>query len=52
MILVYATLTFAVSHWRLLKAVGDYGSRISDEVRANFAGTAYDFLPKRKPEAR
>jgi hypothetical protein len=52
MILVYAAITFAVSHWRLLKAVGDYGSRISDEVRANFAGTAYDFLPKRTPAAR
>lgn len=52
MILGYAVLTFAVSHWRLLKAVGDYGSGISDEVKANFAGTAYDFLPKRKPEAR
>lgn len=52
MILAYAALTFAISHWRLLKAVGDYGSRISDEVRANFAGTAYDFLPKREPEAR
>jgi phosphatidylglycerophosphate synthase len=52
MILAYAALTFAVSHWRLLKAIGDYGSRISDEVRANFAGTAYDFLPKQAPEAR
>ena len=52
MILCYAALTFAISHWRLLKAVGDYGSRISDEVRANFAGTAYDFLPKRKAAAR
>lgn len=47
MILAYAALTFAVSHWRLLKAVGDYGTRISDEVRANFAATSYDFLPKR-----
>jgi phosphatidylglycerophosphate synthase len=52
MILAYAALTFAISHWRLLKAVGDYGSRMSDEVRANFAATAYDFLPKREPEAR
>ena len=52
MILGYAVLTFAVSHWRLLKAVGEYGSRISADVRGNFARTAYDFLPKRKPEAR
>lgn len=52
MILAYAALTFLVSHWRLLKAVGEYGSRVSGEVRANFAGTAYDFLPKRGPEAR
>jgi 1L-myo-inositol 1-phosphate cytidylyltransferase / CDP-L-myo-inositol myo-inositolphosphotransferase len=52
MILVYAAATFAVSHWRLLKAIGDYGVQVSDEVKANFAGTAYDFLPKRTPEAR
>ena len=52
MILGYAALTFAVSHWRLLKALGDYGSRVSVDVKANFSRTAYDFLPKRKPEAR
>ncbi len=52
MILGYAAITFAVSHWRLLKALGDYGSRVSEEVRANFADTAYDFLPKGKPAAR
>ncbi len=52
MILVYAAFTFAVSHWRLMKAIGDYGRQVSDEVRANFAGTAYDFLPKARPEAR
>jgi phosphatidylglycerophosphate synthase len=51
MILGYAAVTFAVSHWRLLKAIGDYGASVSDAVRANFAGTAYDFLPKREPEA-
>lgn len=52
MILGYALVTFATSHWRLLKAIGDYGRDVSDEVRANFAGTAYDFLPKADAEAR
>lgn len=52
MILAYAFLTFAVSHWRLLKAIGDYGQQVSDEVRGNFAGTSYDFLPKQQPGAR
>jgi phosphatidylglycerophosphate synthase len=52
MLLGYAAVTFAVSHWRLLKALADYGSRVSDEVKANFADTAYDFLPKGKPAAR
>ncbi|WP_199553444.1 CDP-alcohol phosphatidyltransferase family protein [Sandaracinobacteroides hominis] len=47
----YAAVTFAVSHWRLLKAIGDYGRQVSDEVRANFAGTSYDFLPKADAEA-
>lgn len=52
MILAYAAITFAISHWRLLTAIGDYGRQVSDEVRANFAGTAYDFLPKPGAEAR
>ncbi|TPE61041.1 CDP-alcohol phosphatidyltransferase family protein [Sandaracinobacter neustonicus] len=52
MILGYAVLTFAISHWRLLKAIGDYGQQVSDEVRANFAGTSYDFLPKQQTGAR
>jgi phosphatidylglycerophosphate synthase len=52
LILAYAALTFGISHWRLLKAIGDYGRQVSDEVRANFAETSYDFLPKEQPEAR
>lgn len=52
MILAYAALTFGVTQWRLLKAIGAYGSRVSADVRGNFARTAYDFLPKREPEAR
>ncbi len=52
MILAYAAITFAISHWRLLNAIGAYGRQISDEVRGNFAGTAYDFLPKQGPAAR
>lgn len=52
MILGYAALTFAVSHWRLLKALGDYGRQVSDEVRANFVGSSYDFLPKGGPGGR
>lgn len=51
-ILLYATITFAVSHWRFCRAIGEYGRSISAEVRGNFAATAYDFLPKGKPEAR
>jgi phosphatidylglycerophosphate synthase len=52
MILGYAAVTFAVAHWRLLAAIGSYGREVSGEVRANFAGTGYDFLPKGQPEAR
>ena len=52
MILAYAAITFAISQWRLLNAIGAYGRQISDEVRGNFAGTAYDFLPKQGPAAR
>jgi phosphatidylglycerophosphate synthase len=52
MILAYAAVTFAVSHWRLLVAIGDYGRQVSDEVRANFAGSTYDFLPKPGAEGR
>jgi phosphatidylglycerophosphate synthase len=52
MILVYAAVTFAISHWRLLLAIGDYGRQVSDEVRANFAGSAYDFLPKPGADGR
>jgi phosphatidylglycerophosphate synthase len=52
MILGYAAATFAVAHWRLLTAIGSYGREVSDEVRANFAGTAYDFLPRGRPDGR
>ncbi len=50
-ILLYAAITFAITQWRFCRAVGEYGRQISDEVRANFAGTAYDFLPKPDTEA-
>ena len=52
MILAYAAITFAISQWRLLNAIGEYGRQFSDEVRGNFAGTAYDFLPKQGAAAR
>ncbi len=45
-ILAYAALTAAIAHWRLLKALGDYGRAVSNAVADNFAGTAYAFLPK------
>lgn len=50
-ILLYAAITFAITQWRFCRAVGEYGRLVSGEVRANFAGTAYDFLPKSDPEA-
>lgn len=52
MILFYAAITFAISHWRLLKAIGEYGRQTSDEIRLNFDGTAYDFLPKSRSAGR
>ncbi|MCG2842377.1 CDP-alcohol phosphatidyltransferase family protein [Sandaracinobacter sp. RS1-74] len=51
MILAYAAITFAVTQWRFCHAIGAYGRSVSEEVRRNFAGTAYDFLPKADPEA-
>lgn len=51
-ILAYSAITFAVSHWRFCLAIGAYGRSVSPEVAANFAGTAYDFLPKDDPAAR
>lgn len=51
-ILLYAAVTFAITQWRFCRAVGEYGRSVSDEVRANFDGTAYDFLPKAEPGAR
>lgn len=45
-LLAYATITTAVAHWRLLKALGDYGRAVSGDVADNFARTAYAFLPK------
>lgn len=50
-ILAYATITFAISHWRFCLAIGSYGRRVSEEVRGNFSRSAYDFLPKAKTEA-
>jgi phosphatidylglycerophosphate synthase len=51
MILLYTAITFAVTQWRFCRAIGEYGRSVSGEVRANFAGTAYEFLPKHDPEA-
>ena len=50
-ILAYAAITFAISHWRFCRAIGLYGQQVSDEVRRNFARSAYDFLPKSRTEA-
>ncbi len=50
-ILAYAAVTFAVSHWRFCRAIGLYGQRVSEEIRGNFSRSAYDFLPKAKTEA-
>ena len=50
-ILLYAAITFAVMQWRFCKAIAAYGQSVSADVRANFQGTAYDFLPKHETEA-
>ncbi len=51
-ILVYAALTFAVAHWRFLKALAAYGRGTSAAVSENFAATAYAFLPKSDAASR
>ena len=45
-ILAYAGVTTAITQWRLLKALGEYGRAVSPDVAHNFARTAYAFLPK------
>ena len=45
MIAVYATLTFFVMQWRLFVRLGEFGRRHSPAVAANYAATAYGFLP-------
>jgi len=47
MLLAYAAVTFAVAEWRFLVAIRSYAVAQSQAVAANFAATAYDFLPRR-----
>lgn len=51
-LLFYAFITFAVSHWRLLKAIAGYGRDASPIIRGNLERSAYDFLPSRGGNAR
>ncbi|MFA7440721.1 MAG: CDP-alcohol phosphatidyltransferase family protein [Sphingomonadaceae bacterium] len=51
-ILGYAALTFAVAEWRFLKALFEHARQTNQQVAANFAETAYDFMPKAKPLVR
>lgn len=44
--LCYAALTFGIAEWRFLKGLLEYARRTDDQVEANFASTAYDFLPQ------
>ena len=45
-ILLYAAITFAVAEWRFLVALKAYSVTNGADVAANFAATAYDFLPR------
>jgi len=45
-ILAYAAITFAVAEWRFLLALRAYAVTDGEKVAANFAATAYDFLPR------
>lgn len=47
MLLAYAAVTFAIAEWRFLVAIRCYSVAQSRAVAANFAATAYDFLPRR-----
>lgn len=47
-IMVYAVITWAVSEWRFLKAIGEYGSSMSSEIRNNFERTAYAFMSRKQ----
>jgi phosphatidylglycerophosphate synthase len=46
MVLGWATFTFCIAEWRFLRALRAYGRETDARVAANFAATAYDFLPK------
>ncbi len=46
-LLGYAAITFAVAEWRFLVAIRAYAVAESRAIAANFAATAYDFLPRR-----
>ncbi len=45
-ILAYAAITFAIAEWRFLLALKAYSVSNGGDVAANFAATAYDFLPR------
>jgi phosphatidylglycerophosphate synthase len=47
-IAIYSAGTFFVMQARFFKRMRDYGSECSDRIAANFAKTAYDFLPQGK----
>ena len=49
MIAVYAVATFFVMQYRFARRLADYGSAQSPAIAANFAATAYAFLPGGKP---
>jgi hypothetical protein len=45
MIAAYSALTFFVMQARFFVRLQEYGSEHSDRIAANFAKTAYTFLP-------
>lgn len=52
MIAAYAVLTFFFMQWRFFAAMAEYGKQQSAAVAANFAATAYAFLPSPGASAR
>ena len=51
MLAVYSIVTTGIAQWRFYKRIGDYGRNNAATVAANFAATAYDFLPARNVSA-
>ncbi len=48
MIAAYSAVTFFVMQMRFFKRIGEYGEQHSEKIAANFAKTAYAFLPERE----